>query len=104
MGLAIISSEISPKELLFHSIIETPSPPPIIYLAHEISTIRMAVVRHQCIAKSLGLVLDLETGTLQCFLYCRLLEHYSAAKERDLLFNMHFHLEDCDPAWQDQEN
>lgn len=69
----------------------------MIYLAHKISTIRMAVVRHPYTAKSLGLVLDRQTGPFQCFLYCRLLAHYLAAKKRDLLFKMH--LGDCDPAW-----
>lgn len=72
------------------------------YLAHKISTTRMAVVRHQRIAKS-GLFLDLQTGTFQCFLYCRLLAYYLAVKERDLLLKMHFHLGDCDPAWWDRE-
>lgn len=47
----------------------------MIYLARESSAFRMAVVRHWCRAEPLGLVLDQHTGSLQSFLYVRLLAH-----------------------------
>jgi len=61
----------------------------------------MAVVRHQCIAKSLAWFWTYRQAHFSAF--CTIACWHTAVKERDL-FKKHFHLEDCDPAWWDQEN